>query len=416
MKIKRLRTLSWAAAISMLAAVILSVASVGDVAMADIYGDSAHGDGSTGVNREGTTHAQGDCGHCHDVFDDSICGVNALMLFAVDNPTSHTDNFCFQCHKAEPDSVQDNMIANNDFGCTFGGGPAMFDSIYEAFNPSGSYASSHDLLTIHDYSNARDWGSWMSDDTNACLVCHDQHVSQKNFPVAFNLNEGVNTAIRRGDDVNDYPGNLWGDEPDAVSGRPELMSDWTSGYQAPYRVGGGYEPDGSLSEPTNGWGSNRPSFVKMCASTCHRKVNVPGVLEVNWLSSSSSTWPGDPSAHGKKSADGGSFGVLKAPYSEALRGTYVLDCTDCHEPHGSTNPTLLRTTVNGVSGLTTGARGSSSAGGYWLDFCEACHDIYNEEDPGSSNHPVVYPGARCGDYIGCHLRSDGDGGNHGYQF
>jgi hypothetical protein len=256
----------------------------------------------------------------------------------------------------------------------------------------------------------------MTDNTNACLVCHDQHLAQKNFPVETNANGGVKTAIRRGMDVNTYPGDLWGDEPEAVSGRPEMMSDWTSLYQAPLRGDSGYEPGPAGSTIQDG--SNRPSFVKLCASQCHRKVNIPGVLEVNWLNNTSSTWPGEPSMHGKKAADGGGFGVLKPPYDEASRGNYALDCTDCHEAHGSTNPTLLRTTVNGVSGLSTGAEGSSSAGGYWLDFCEACHEIYNEEDPASSNHPVVYPGARCGQYVGCHMSNGlgGTGGNHGYQF
>lgn len=202
----------------MLATVILSMASFGNVAMAYIYGDSAHGDMSSGVNREGTTHAQGNCAHCHDVFDDSVCGVNAFMLFAVDNPTSHTDNFCFQCHKAEPDSMQDNMIANNDFGCTFGGGPAMFDSFYDTFNPSDSYVSSHDLAAVQSYARGRVWGTWMTEDTNACTACHDRHFSQKNLPVEIYapVGDGVKTAERRGNDVVDYPGDPWGDEPDVV--------------------------------------------------------------------------------------------------------------------------------------------------------------------------------------------------------
>jgi hypothetical protein len=339
------------------------------------------------------------------------------MMFASNNPTSQTDNFCFECHKSTG-SIQVGGIINNDYGATFGGGTSMFDSIHDAFNPTGTYASSHDLATIQNYVKNRTWGSWMTDNSNACLSCHDHHFSQKNFPVEINAYGGVNTAIRRANDVDGYPGDLWGDEPETVSGRPEMMSDWTSGYiyQAPLRGDSGFEPGPAGSTVEDG--SNLPSFVKICAGTCHRRTNVPGVLEVNWITSTTTEWPGTPSMHGQASADGGGFGVLKAPYSDTSRGEYVLSCTDCHEPHGSTNPTLLRTTVNGESGLSTGAEGSSSAGGYWLDFCEACHEIYNEEDPASSNHSVIWPGARCGQYTGCHMSTGvgGSGGNHGYQF
>ena len=112
----------------------------------------------------------------------------------------------------------------------------MFDNIYDAFNPIHTeqcpYPSSHDLALVQDHARNRDWGTWMTDDTNACLVCHDGHLSQKNFPVQTNLIGGVKTALRRGNDVIDHSGDLWGDEPEAVSGRLEMMSDWTSGQPA----------------------------------------------------------------------------------------------------------------------------------------------------------------------------------------
>jgi len=409
----------------LIAGLLMSLACFWNMASADVYSDSAHGDGSTGVKREGTSYPQGNCTHCHDTFDDSICGANALMLFAANNPTSQTDNFCFQCHKGTG-SVQVDGITNNDYGATFGGGTPIFASVYDAFNPSGTYASSHDLADVQAYARGRTWGSWMTADTNACLVCHDQHLSQKNFPVQISPYGGVTTAVRRGNDVLDYPGDLWGDEPYSVSGRNEMMSDWVSNpsyvYQAPYRVGGTtYEPAGDATAD----GSNLPNFVDACAQTCHRKDIDPenGPIAVNWKLTSSDTWPGTPSKHGRAAADNaaGDWGWLKPPYSEASRGSYVLSCTDCHETHGSTNATLLRTTVNGVSGLTTGDKGCNYPdGGYWYDWCQACHDLtYNPET--GEGHPVIYPTARCGDSMGCHLfktpgYEDCPGGDHGFYF
>lgn len=371
----------------------------------------AHRSTSYGVNRSGAGYTTGGCAHCHDTFNPSSCGVNWLMFFAPNNPESQSDNFCFQCHK-ETGSVQVGGIPNNNYGDTFGGGTNTFAGIYEAFNNAGAYASSHDLATVKDYAKSQDWGEWVNDDTNACLVCHQVHLSQKNFPVVINNDGGVNTAVRRGNDVVTHPSNLWGDEPQIVSGQAEMMSDWTTGYQAPLRGDSGYEPGpaGSIVQD----GSNLPNFVEYCAGTCHKERHVPGRDAVNWTEHSTQDWPGNPSRHGKASAiytPGLEFGSLKLPYSDSFRGSYVLSCTDCHEPHGSTNPTLLRTTVNGESGLSTGGPGYSELGGYWYDWCQACHDL--------TDHPGVSLGARCGDSMGCHLYtpdSDNNGGDHGYIF
>ncbi|MDY6990736.1 MAG: hypothetical protein SWQ30_22065 [Thermodesulfobacteriota bacterium] len=440
--------------VPLLAALLMSVACFGNMASAEVYSDSAHGDTSTGVMREGTSYPQGNCTHCHDSYDGSICGVNELMLFAPNNPTSQTDNFCFQCHKTEPDSVQDSMVANNEYSATFGGGTVMFESIYDAVNPASTvdfpFPSSHGLSAVQSYAGSRSWGGWMTADTNACLVCHDQHLSQKNFPVLASGYGGVQTAVRKSNDVNSYPGNLWGDEPYSVSGRNEMMSDWVSGYvyQAPYRVGGTtYEPAGDATAD----GSNLPNYVDACAETCHREdIDAEnGPIAVNWTLSSSPTWPGTPSFHGRKAADNspGDWGWLKPPYSESLRGSYVLACTDCHEPHGSPNATTLRRTVNGVTippttfpdprpqgyedvdiGDSTGAQGwVYPDGAFWYNWCSACHDLtFNPQT--MEGHIAAWEYARCGDNVGCHLFHTpdegmppppggvGPSGDHGYWF
>jgi hypothetical protein len=182
---------------------------------------------------------------------------------------------------------------------------------------------------------------------------------------------------------------VWGDE----SG--EKMADYISGlgliYQPPYNAGGGYERDADTQPDYN-------TFCLKCHSTSQTSTLHGIVNAVNW----------NTSKHGKGVAyvyGGFAFGNLKPPYDEANRGKYVLCCTDCHEPHGSTNSFLLRKTVNGVSALPAGD-GSSTAGGYWYYWCSACH---------VNNH--AGPGTRCGDAMGCHLSNGGAAGkDHSHSF
>jgi hypothetical protein len=61
-------------------------------------------------------------------------------------------------------------------------------------------------------------------------------------------------------------------------------------------------------------------------------------------------------------------GSTNDPYPDQA-GNYVLVCTDCHEPHGSENEWLLRTSVNGKDNI------SVEFSGDWLEFCTACHTI-----------------------------------------
>jgi hypothetical protein len=351
------------------------------------YAQSAHGDPTSGVNRSGTECPtgtpcpQGDCTHCHETFAPSICGVNELMLFAPNNPTSQTDNFCFQCHRDPDSAAQSEMIENKDYGSTFGGGTANSTNIKDAFalgKPVGTWddGSSHNLLFIRNWVSTKAPGDWITESTNACALCHHVHYSQKNhdpypgFPP-------YKTAIRRpqapSSGVN-KPWNLWGDE----TGSFELMGLWSDGeytnlYQAPERVGGGYEPAGQ-SSPTDG--SNLPNFVTFCTA-CHG-VQIPTadhdapVEDGRNLSAIDWTQTGDK--HGKLTGDGSPFGMKKWPYSqEDPSYNYVLACTDCHEPHGSPSPFLLRTSVNGTDNITVtvGANGEL----YMYNFCLACHTL-----------------------------------------
>ena len=98
--------------------------SYGDVATADVYSDSAHGNTIYGVNRSNVVedpdypdrYAIGACIHCHDTFDASICGVNPLMLFA-----PYDENFCFGCHKDSGSYQTGGIDINKSYSCNFGG-------------------------------------------------------------------------------------------------------------------------------------------------------------------------------------------------------------------------------------------------------------------------------------------------------
>jgi hypothetical protein len=288
------------------------------------------------------------------------------MLFAPnDNPASQTDNFCFQCHEGTG-SVQDGGITNNTYSTNFGGGTATFTTIYDAFNPAtGATPSSHNLVDVLNHAVGRSIGFTI--DTNPCLVCHDQHLAQQNFPVMASGLGGVKTAIRRPLDYANPPTNLWGDE----SGTNELMSDYTNKYQAPYYgnpgdpILGPFEPaDDSTFD-----GSNLPNFYNFCMSQCHSRTDVYSTERGGNLTKIDWSTTGDQ--HGKNhEAEFGRMGYTIAPYDD-LDKNYVLACTDCHEPHGSENEYLLRTCVNGKDNITVLT--IEEVNGNWWDFCTACH-------------------------------------------
>jgi hypothetical protein len=261
------------------------------------------------------------------------------------------------------------------------GGTAEVDYDDFYFYPSPTcdppgWGSSHWLTDVRDSLKGKwGWGD-LVEYIEPCSGCHNPHRATQDYPAS--LADGH---------ANPSTWEVWGDE----SG--EKMADYVSGlgliYQPPYTAGGGYERGANT----------QPDYNTLClkchstgqTSTLHGIVNA-----VNWATSK----------HGQGAAGGTGldWGILKPPYDEVYRGKYVLCCTDCHEPHGSTNSFLLRTTVNGVSGLTA-SDGSSWQGGKWLNWCSACHNI-------TTPHYVE----RCGDSEGCHLGYSGAGKDHSNRF
>jgi hypothetical protein len=362
------------------------------------YTESAHGNSPSGVgvDRVGLNtpvnfgYSKGNCAHCHEQHA-SIGGTepsppggpDKFLLFYLNNPTSQNDNFCYQCHKSTS-SAQVGGITNYTYSKNFGGGDQTYTTIYDAFNPLTGTASSHNLSDVLSHAVGRSIG--FTNNNNACIICHNPHTAQGNYPVVLSGIGGVKTAIRRPVDYNTQNTNLWGDEDLAHSGLNERMIDYDSRYQAPYYKGGlTFEP---ANNSTND-GSNLPNLVNFCVSQCHTLNDVyssersRNLFQIDWDNT------GDQ--HGRVHDDSG-LGNTIAPYG-SIATNYVLSCTDCHEPHGSTNEWLLRTCVNGKDNINV-------PGPYrWLDFCTACHTVSQHYSPWDST-------TNCNQSGVCHQHGD----------
>jgi hypothetical protein len=343
--------------------VLLWALSSTDVATAD-YASSAHGNSSYGVDRSGhiecppgTLCRKGDCTHCHDTFDPTICGVNDITLFAVND-----NDFCLKCHE-NTTNYATAAIVNRSYSYRAGGyATDPLDDIREAF----SSTSSHNLGDIKTFING-EWGYTAT--SNPCTACHNQHLARGDPANAPNDPKSVGARgwpISLPTDHSSGIWELWGDDPS------ERMNTYSgSDYQAPYRYDStsAYEPDGSAT--TNG--SNLTDFNTFCTD-CHNTTYTiystslgRDLRQIDW----------DSEKHGKGDADG-ALDEMRNPY-DAVMGK-VLSCMDCHEAHGASNVYLVRDEVNGeeLDGAITsftpfcglpGTDGNQELG--WL--CRRCH-------------------------------------------
>ena len=375
---------------------------------------SAHGNVSYGVNRTGLSsfgYSIGNCGHCHEQHA-SIGGAEPAP--AGGNPskyalfkglfTDQTDTFCYGCHK-DSGSEQSSMVPQYNYSHIAGGYTGTTpNDVKEAFQQT----SSHDLAAIQTFIRNK----WNFDNTlgnnNPCSGCHNPHRAKRDHhstsgtPTRTDgsgnlIISSVSRPIRHNKDNNVW--DLWGDQ----SG--ERMRDYslTNGvpYQSPYRYlsANTYEPDGS-GTITNG--SNLFDTVQFCLDCHSQSVGGSVNIVINWGPIGN--------VHGlAPTTNCCNFGNKKAPFpadpaSPTAYPNYVLSCLDCHEPHGSPNPRLLREEVNGTY------VGTFSGTVYW-NFCSACHQNINTTPPyhsgltsGSScpchNHSVV-AGVGCWPAVNC---------------
>ena len=322
-------------------------------ALAGAYLLSAHGSSTAGVDRSVMTSAgygQGNCGHCHEMHA-SLAGdepapaggaASPYALFAesldpATTPYLEASNFCFYCHNSTGSAQQ---VTNQDYSTTFGGGTAGPQSIMAAFNQT-SYHNLGDIKTFVNNSSAY---PWFSDDSNPCDGCHNPHLAKRNW-----VSIPSNSAISKPSDHF----NLWG-----VS---QLMSAYS--YEAPYSSGTNREPAGvGVAD-----GSNTSDYVGFCTD-CHTSTNTI------WSTSLGRNlkvinWAVDGEKHGGYPRDNNPTN-FREPYDTAAssKSNFVFSCLDCHEPHGSTNITLIRRRVNG--GDLSGAISTFNVLG---PLCNRCH-------------------------------------------
>jgi hypothetical protein len=387
---------------------------------ADTYSDSAHGSLTYGVDRTdlecppGTPCPQGDCTHCHETYDPSICGLYNYLLF-YDDYIGPIDMFCFQCHRSVDQGYGILPSGWNQLYCVnFGGRDPVegynylrkhFANAYSKFTECGSRHYLTRIRTIIK-NDANGWG--FDADPDPCIACHSPHSVQRNHPVAV-VDEKLNTAIRRPSHYSSAAPEdlLWGDDAD------ERMAAYVSvvggTYQAPY-YGSPGDPDAGPFEPAgNGTsdGSNLPDYVTFCMD-CHQEPQYDPVREADvkaikwgppWCTSE------EADRHGAHPANDCTSwlqdeSTTRAPFDDA-DANYVLSCLDCHEPHGTKKRFhLIRRMINGelVSAVGKDSFGNCETND-WLPICERCHEVNHPQDACCS----------CCHYHGAQDHAGGDG-------
>jgi hypothetical protein len=353
------------------------------------YLNSAHGSSSNGVNRTATKdlgYSKGNCAHCHEQHasiggsEPNPTGGPSKFCLLADNfsgvtskPYSQSDSVCFYCHFGSG-TFQSPAFYNYSYSITFGGNPDITpNNIFDAFN-STSYHNLNDVLNFAK----NKWSSTFTADSNPCSACHNVHIAKRSCGKPNGSYDSTLSAISKPSDH----GNLWGDE----ASERMMAGVGADTYRAPFYVGANpalpatsHEPDGQSRtiDSDEVKGSTTPDYNTFCLDCHHEAIGAIGAIPWN---------PGDVNfdrlaMHGKKDATN-SWGWAvsqRPPYTldgtsgtaEDLTKNFVLSCLDCHEPHGSQTPNgeyLLRTTVNGVSGITY-----AGAGQYYY-LCYACHD------------------------------------------
>ncbi len=375
------------------------------------YLDSSHANSTYGAKRSAdgfpADYPRGHCAQCHEQHasiegsepNPSGGAPSGYQLF-YENYTNQTDGFCFECHKETGSYQSGGGIVNRSYSYRAGGWTSdSVNDILEAFSFS-SPDSSHSLDDIKVFIAPR----WKYNaDSNPCAACHNPHALQGDPP---NNPNSPKTAGTRGWVVsrpsqhslsNNNAWALWGD------GSGEKMSDYTGTYQAPYRFGSttNYEPDGSTTTMD---GSNLTDFVTFCTD-CHNNSNI---INSTPLGRNLYTFDWGTEKHGGGAALDGCGDIL-LPYQAATCGSYVLSCTDCHEPHGSPNLVLIRKEVNGAEVTVddeTGYGPLDRENTEWVSLCMRCHDGLGLGD-GNHTHPFFVPPDVSGcSSIQCHDAGD----------
>jgi hypothetical protein len=393
----------------LIALIIGAFCLVAAPSMAGSYRDSAHGNGTYGVDRSTIDgkyvgFATGNCAHCHEMHS-SIEGTDPAPATA---PSAHTlfapgfnigrtqniylesDNFCFYCHgeAAGP------LVTNQDYSTVFGGagqgsGP---QSIIAAFNQT----SYHNLFDIWSFlNNSPTFSAWFANIGNPCSACHNSHLAKRNWD-SGQIGFPLLSAISK-------PGST-----DTLWGETELMSSHF-GYEAPFALDNtNREPDGIGDVD----GGNTPDYLIFC-TTCHNPGNNIWSTTLN-RNLKTIDWGDigtDRDKHGPLMRDGSNH--FREPYTSAsaIKSDFVLSCLDCHEPHGSVNVMLLRRRINAED-----LEGTILSTDTMSFVCKRCHtdDLAAAAGTGEADRwQFIHHGAADAPYVqiqcdACHGSVDGN--------
>lgn len=323
------------------------------------YSNSAHGNSSPlpgyGVLRTTLNgiYSRGNCAHCHEQHTKASDGYLLLAnnFSGQPNPYSSDDTACFGCHGG---AVQ--PVINYDYSTTFGGGTSTptIDSILEAFNQE----SYHNLKDIKDFlavgSRPIEFHEY-TEKSSPCSGCHNVHLARANHRAK---GDPTYTAVSRPTDHD----NLWGD--DAGERMPSTGLEY---YQPPNRTGGGLEPDGGSDREIQA--AKTPDYDTSCID-CHNDINIISSSLLGTLK----TFDWSLEQHGWGDADIDTNKTeMQPPYSDANLGAYVVSCMDCHEPHGSPNIYLIRSSVNAGPVSLAEVVGADRSYIPWDNLCTRCH-------------------------------------------
>jgi hypothetical protein len=332
------------------------------------YTDSAHGDPVYGVNRSSMpeAYAVGNCGHCHVQHgigtEDGTSGT--AYPYVVFNPNfvdqqalpyESQDSVCFRCHTASSSEQDGGSILNPDFAETYGGyDEGTSQGVLEQYNPDTVLEDSlHTLEEVRAYAAGE--FTWFRSDSTACVACHNPHLARR---IKSDVDNPNLTPISLPSEHE----SLWGDDSS------ETMAAYTD-YQAPYHYNSTstYEPGGlAISDP-----STVPDYATFCNECHYEQIYTDklgrNLLKVDWSNNGTDSSPGGDK-HGQTSRSDPTW--LRDPYLTANKSNYVLSCTDCHEPHASPYPFLMRRSINGQPLNLTDYSQDADGRGYQ---CLQCH-------------------------------------------
>lgn len=357
-------------------------------------GTNTHTTGVDRISMAALNYPTGHCAHCHEQHasvggsepEPDNGGADMFLCFRSPYGTQRA-GFCLSCHRGNNSRQVGGFITNHDYSQRYGGESKTcptdvrehfrfinYSSRLPQNNCGSTVGSAHDLtnIQVNALEGRSDWGWGTNRDAiNPCMGCHNPHRATADFPC----------SLPSGHDDN-LTWELWGDDAG------ETMADYAAGriYQPILAAGGStiYERTDDPNDATK-----QPDYNTLCLECHGQSGGLPSnqhgtVIEIEW---------GLTVKHGRGAADplGMENGPLRPPYNRSQAGSYVLSCTDCHEPHGSRNEWLLRTEINGVSGIEV------TTDEHWFEVCNACHEMRTDFHPG--------PGTGCGGV--CHGHGPG---------